>query len=258
MRLGRETIRIGRTLDVFRKFEWFFTLLVFFSSWFTVSVVGFLRKDFGERYFGPINLFFGYTVVANFAFVGGVLGVAQGGTFSVLMLLCWLAFIGASIYHQLEIRRKNRAGQKWHTMYMGTSILPVPFSDEAIQKWIEPVIVFIAGLVLVKLAPIVSMWLVISAFSLALNSHLVYFYQRQWFLDQSDAKIEAENISNALSGKSAKESGGFVIAESNLQMVRKDPGLKAAFAALSSDVTGVLDATPGGTVPPVLPHERTM
>ena len=56
-------------------FEWALAFLSLVSGCFAISVVPFIRKDFGERYLGWLNLFFGYTVVANFFFLGNVISM---------------------------------------------------------------------------------------------------------------------------------------------------------------------------------------
>ena len=53
-------------------FEVALAILSLVSGCFAISVVPFIRKDFGERYLGWLNLFFGYTVVANFTFLGSI------------------------------------------------------------------------------------------------------------------------------------------------------------------------------------------
>src|SRR5580704_13754617 len=126
MRLMKETDQVAQVFDSWRIFKWFLALLSLVSSWFTVSFVVFLRKEFGERYLSWINLFFGYTVVANIAFLGGLVGMASGRGFPLLMMLFWLAFIAASFDHRWKIARKNKACVEWHSMSHGTSLLPLP------------------------------------------------------------------------------------------------------------------------------------
>ncbi len=60
--------------DIWQKSEWVLALLGLISGCFAVSVVPFIRKDFGERYLGWLNLFFGYTVVRHFVLFAGLLG----------------------------------------------------------------------------------------------------------------------------------------------------------------------------------------
>lgn len=244
MRLIRDANSIFRVFNPWRQAEWILALLILVSSCFTVSVVPFLRRDFGERYFGWINLFFGYTVIANFAFLGNIIGVAAGNRFSFLMTACWLSFVAMSLYHRWEISRKNRTGQEWHSMSMGTSILPFPFSEEKIFKCIEPALIFLAGVVLWKMTHVVGLWLMISGLSLLVNNHLVYYFQRENILNIRDAQIEAQMMRPAMAGKPAKETAGFVIARSNIELIKKDPGLKSAFSNLPSDLKDMFDAEP--------------
>jgi len=109
------------------------------------------EKGHGRAVFRLAEYLLGYTVVANFMFLGTILSMALGfvghplSLSPQLMMLFWLSFIGASIYHRREITRKNNAGIEWHSMYIGTSLLPVPFSAEKIHKFIEPGLVFAAG-----------------------------------------------------------------------------------------------------------------
>jgi hypothetical protein len=126
-------------------YEWALAFLSLVSGCFSISVVPFIRKDFGERYLGWLNLFFGYTVVANFFFLGNMIGMITRRGGSQLMGMFWLAFIAMSIYRRREITAKNNAGVEWHSMYIGTSLLPLPFSQEKIYKFFEPALVYALG-----------------------------------------------------------------------------------------------------------------
>src|SRR4051812_6827156 len=110
MKLFQETRGLLGNTDPWKKTEWELGFLSLISSAFALSVVPFIRRDMGERYFGWINLFFGYTIVANFTFLGSWLFHGS----SQLMTLFWLAFIAASLYQRWQIARKNQAGQEWH------------------------------------------------------------------------------------------------------------------------------------------------
>src|SRR5215467_15532087 len=131
MKLFQETRSVFGGFEPWRKAEWALGFLSLLSSCFAVSVVPFIRRDMGERYFGWLNLFFGYMVVANFTFLGSLFfhGPSQ------LMTLFWMAFIGASLWHRYQIAKKNAAGVQWHSMHMGTSLLPLPLSQEKIFKF---------------------------------------------------------------------------------------------------------------------------
>ena len=109
MRLMRESRQVFGGMDIWRQSEWALALLSLVSSCFAISVVPFLRKDLGERYFGWLNLYFGYSVIAGFTFFGGLLNFFIRGPmmFPQLMGLFLLAFIGASIYQRREITRRK-------------------------------------------------------------------------------------------------------------------------------------------------------
>jgi hypothetical protein len=238
MKLMQDTRSIFQGFDPWRKAEWALGLLSLISSCFAVSVVPFLRRDMGERYFGWLNLFFGYTVVANFTFLFSVFfhGPSQ------LMTLFWAAFIAASLYQRYQIAQKNTAGQQWHSMYMGTSLLPLPMSPEKIFKFVEPAAVYLAGHFLSAFSSAVGWWLTFAAAGLFVNNHIVFFNERQAILDMRDAQIESKFLSAALSGKPAQETAGLVVSESSIKLMGQDASLKEAFAHLSTDLKQLLDS----------------
>jgi hypothetical protein len=256
MKLMNETRSVFGSTDVWQKSEWALAFLSLVTGCFAISIVPFIRKDFGERYLGWLNLFFGYTVVANFTFLGTVvaglagafLHIGIGGT--PIMELFWLAFVGLSIYHRREITRKNKAGEKWHSMYLGTSILPLPFSREIVYKFAEPGLVILAGFMLNKIASLPGVWLMIAGASLFINNHIIYHHQRQAILDIRDAEIEARNMSKAFAGKPPQETGGLLVAESCAELIRKDADLTDAFRNLSPELKDVLDPQVGAMPAP--------
>jgi 1,4-dihydroxy-2-naphthoate octaprenyltransferase len=73
-----QTPSVFGNTDIWKKSEWFLALLSLITSFFSISVVVFTRRDFGERYLGLINLYMGYlymgySVVASFMFLGNLL-----------------------------------------------------------------------------------------------------------------------------------------------------------------------------------------
>jgi hypothetical protein len=250
MKLYGETRELLKGTEQWKMFETLLALLSLISGCFAISVVPFIRKDFGERYLGWLNLFFGYTVVANFTFLGTLLMTLMGAfsrhrsSSPQLMFLFWLAFIAMSFYRRWQITRKNNAGVEWHSMYMGTSLLPLPVSAEKMYKFFEPVIVFVVGDLLWNYSGQVGLWLMISSVALFVNNHIVFYNERRAILDLRDAQIEAKYLSAALSGRPAKETAGFVVAESSVKLMNQDARLKDAFANLSPELGKVLDSPP--------------
>src|SRR5690348_9037494 len=217
MRLYGETRELLKGTESWKVYEVLLAIIGLITGCFAISVVPFIRKDFGERYLSWLNLFFGYTVVANFMFLGSMFSFLTRWGGQQFMSLFWLAFIAMSLYRRWEINRRNNAGIEWHSMYMGTSLLPLPFSEEKIYKFFEPALVFAAGYLLDALSGQVGVWLMISAVALFINNHIAYYNERRAMLDMRDAQIEAKYLSAALAGKPVTETGGFVVAESSIK-----------------------------------------
>jgi len=243
VKLHKDFGNIASRFNAWQQFQWALALLQLLCSMFAVSGVVFIRRRFGERYLSPVNLFFGYSVVAPLALGGGLIHYGAHGGFSAFMVAVWLAFIGASIYHRLEINRKNRLGIPWHSMFMGESILPLPVSAERMHKVIEPLVFLVAAVVMFKIALVVAIWAALCSVSILISNHLIYHFERERFLDTRDAQIEAKALSDAIAGKPARETNGFVFAESNVRMVRQDATLRAAFDGLSAEMKGMLTAS---------------
>jgi hypothetical protein len=161
------------------------------------------------------------------------------------MTLFWAAFIAASLWQRYQIAQKNTAGQQWHSMYMGTSLLPLPMSPEKIFKFVEPAAVYLAGHFLSAFSSAVGWWLTFAAAGLFVNNHIVFFNERQAILDMRDAQIESRYLSAALSGKPAQETAGLVVSESSMKLMGQDASLKEAFANLSTDLKTLLDSDTG-------------
>jgi hypothetical protein len=231
-----------------RQTEGLLTFLLFASRCCCISVLPFLRKDMGERTLSWVNLYFGYSVLSTFFFVGPFANIFIHGPMILPWLMSWfmLAFIGAAIWQRREIWKKNKAGIEWHSMYVGTSLLGyvVPLSQEKIGKFVEPVLVWLLGHFLWAFNWEVGMWLYISAFALGINNHLTYHFERQRILDLRDGQIEAKYLSGAMEGKPADQTAGLVVAESTRSLFGQDPKLREAFTNLPNELKDLLDAEP--------------
>ena len=234
-------LNLARRFDVWKTGEGLMVFAAFIASWFALSTAVFMRRDFGERYLGWINLAFAYTAVVNFAFLGNLINGFLGRGTSQLIFLVWMAFIAASGYHRYVIWKKNRAGVQWHSHYAGTSLLMmIPVSEEAKLLWVEPGIVMVLSILLAHFAPLVSTWLYLSAISLWVHAQITVYYQRQAVLDAVDAGLEARYLGEAVAGKPARETAGVTIAESVRQLVRNDPGVVALMGGLAPELRDMI------------------
>jgi len=240
MKLGQETRSVFGGTDAWKTSEGVLSIVNLVCACLGLSVAVFIRKDFGERYLSWVNLFFGYTVVANFSFFGGLITMFTHRGGEQFMFFFWIAFILVSLWHKREIARKIKAGERWHSMYAGTSILPLPLSQENIYKFGEPAVVLGIGYLLWEVSGQVGLWLILSGLALFVNNHIIYHNQRQAILDVRDAEIEAKNIGGAFAGKPPRETGGVVVAESNVALFKKDADLQEAFSNLSPELKDLL------------------
>lgn len=56
-----------------------------------------------------------------------------------------------------------------------------------------------------------------------------------------DAQIESRNWAAVMSGKPVRQTQGYTIAESNVQLIKQEPDIQDAFAALPDDVKAIMD-----------------
>ena len=125
MRLYGETRELLKHTEPGKVYEASLAIISLISGCFAISVVPFIRKDFGERYLSWLNLFFGYTVVANFTFLGSIFATLVRWNGQQFMMLFWLAFIAMSVYRRWEIsRRLHRCCHSHHHSIDPTSPLP--------------------------------------------------------------------------------------------------------------------------------------
>jgi hypothetical protein len=243
MKLAKTGRKIALAFEPWRAMEFALMALLWTSGWFVVSVIVFLRKDFGERYLSWLNLFFGYVVVGVFTESAvSIFGGANGNHISMVMASFYVTFIGLSILHRRVISKRNKAGSEWHSLYSGTPLLPIPVTTETMNKWIEPAILAAGGAVMGLFhVGLISIWLFVSAFALALHEQISYHLQRDQFLDLRDAGIEAKYWQAAMSGRSAVESRGFTIAASNVELIHKTPGMTEIFANLAPELRAIMD-----------------
>lgn len=219
------------------------TLVHWILGWFVMSVVVFLRRDFGERYLSWLNILFGMTAIGFFTGIGNLL-LSQGSThLSWAIELAYYGVIGLGVYHRFIIWRKNKRGQLWHSYSPGSSLIRLPgVSVETIAKWIEPLVLFVMAFVAAELhdAPL-RLWLIIGGFALLVHEQVSFYMQRQQFLDMRDAMIESRNWGAVMSGKPVEQTQGYTIAKSNRDILNGTPGLKDGFAGLSDEMKGIMD-----------------
>lgn len=265
------------------------------AGWFSMSVVVFLRKDFGERYLSWLNLFAAYSVVWLFAGINAFLWVFSQAddssvNFSGTMFTVYGLFILTSFYHRFAIWLRLRRGELWHSFYEGTSFL-LPLTErlvarlfrsledtvfgqymaprasaEVVHKWVEPVFLLLLGLIMSPIDTATSGWLIISSIAFWVREQVEYFMVRQFVLDQVDSLIQGQFMQAALNGATPEESRGFTMSPSAVKLLNAaaeepaarrylQPEVSEAYGLLSPAEQDLLDAMPKARPMP-MPRER--
>lgn len=185
---------------------WFQNIVTFALSLFTLPIESIYRHEFGERYFRIITLVASAVLFVVFAYgfagFGRMFGGGgQPGLFTWLFLLVFLAL---GVMHRYRIFRRNwYTGPEWHSHASGESwlsqfttpmrsrlpmFIPIP---NATQRYIEPALALVVGLILVAFGSFVGTWLVFAGLALFFKETVKAEILRNAYLDQVDQQIES-------------------------------------------------------------------
>jgi hypothetical protein len=232
--------------------EFLTRLVLWIFDCIAVNVFSLIRSHFGERFMTVINWFFGSAMMSTFMLFSLF---AEGPKSGTLRALWGPAVFLTFLYHRWMIRRKNKRGIEWHSYSPGIPhLLRVPVIGqyvpvEIVEKWIEPGAVFAVAYLIRWIDRGFGIMLGVVAIVLFLRAYVVYYLERQQFLDQRDARIVAKYSNAVMEGRSAEETAGFTIAKSNRELIEQE--IRATTAApgqraLPDAVNAMLDPTPDG------------
>ena len=244
----RQNLMAGFFMWEYLKF--FLFLIYWISGFFTMSVVVFLRRDFGERYLSWLNLYAAWTTVimgivwsAFLSSFSGNRGVATGAWPIMLFVL---AFIGTSLYHRYRIAKRRQAQIPWHSFGNGIPHLQALFARwnlvptrEAINKWFEPLLLLLLSWPVGWFSGPLGTWLFICAIAVAVREQVEYFYAYQAILDQVDATIEALYMKEAVLGSPPERAAGFTIPRGGARLLKSVAEVPGGTSLMRPDVAQV-------------------
>ena len=172
-------------------------------------VMPLLRRNMGERFFSP------FLIILMSAFAIAMCKIMNVNTSYVAWYL--VALWAVSAYHLFVIFRRNRKNEPWHTRFEGDflpifSFLPKGKSYCFIEGFYEPLFVFIVGsIVQFGIDTGLGALFCFSAAWMVFRSRLRYMEYRTHVMNERDAMIEAQYTMDALNGKPASETRGFVV-----------------------------------------------
>ncbi|MBI4879417.1 MAG: hypothetical protein HY812_07115 [Planctomycetes bacterium] len=183
---------------------------------FSVTVEVFLRRNFGERYLsGPVLVGGALAVhLVTTALAGRPLLEPRGASLGAMLYL-W-AYASLCVGHKLVIWRRDRTGERWHSLSDGTSrrlFDHVPIAPRIVQMYVEPALVAVVGLALLLADRVLGGYLLLASLAFLVKGQMTHRRRREAWLDYVDKTIEAEELHAALvEERPARETRGFVVA----------------------------------------------
>lgn len=174
-------------------------------------VMPWLRNGLGERFFSPFMI----AVMTIFTFaIANVMNVKPTYISIYVGLL-----VALSAFHLFVISRRNARDEQWHTRYEGdfniqplVNKLPKGQSYWWVEGFYEPVLVLIIGLLIKTFLDAgLGALFIFSAVWMVIRARFYYFLYREKLLDERDALIESEVKLDAVNGKPASETKGFIV-----------------------------------------------
>lgn len=215
-------------------------IAVIVGGWASISLEVFLRKDFGERYFTPLRHFLGLFVASSFYIVAGLFYLLlsrfapppheYSTREPAVYFLFVLAYFVFGFWHRFDIwYRNNYENQPWYSRSFGISRpfrrfigyrfgpLP-PLDDWFIYQYIEPGVCFLLGWIMALLgyltgAPLytLGLWFIVASFALFAKNQMLYYKERDLFLNMSDSRIMSMNLVASARGAPKEETAGYTV-----------------------------------------------
>lgn len=223
-------------------FDLFFLIVRIVLRFMTISLEVFLHRNFGERFFGPLEVVAGLVAISIMASTASLFYLRDGAA----MFGFGLIVLALGAYHLWEIHQRKKDGaRRIHSRYWGDSL---PFfytlgvSHQTIQFYIEPGICFVVGIILRLGFPMLGLWIMTGALAWFVMCQLE---MRRWnnrILDAIDHEIEAKNFDAAvMERKAPSETEGFFVPVSPNFTHAQRASLKEAFEGLDPKLKELMD-----------------
>lgn len=177
----------------------------------TVSLEVFLHRNFGERFFSPIEFIAGTITLYLFMILGRFFFYTQ---MSGLMVFGLLAMVMGA-YHLYIIQERKKKGVNQHSRYWGDSwpfFYEMGLSHQTIQFYIEPAFCFLLSIVISILSPLLGVWIFCGSIAWFIFCQLELRNWNNRILDAIDQEIEARNFQKAvMERKAPQETEGFFV-----------------------------------------------
>lgn len=157
------------------------------NAW-AMSVIVFLRKDFGHRFL-DLRAFFALCLIF-------VYPIFWSGEDPRPVLVFLLLFILMCARARFEMRRNRRRGRIEHSRYSGRPRLMKNFpklDEQQVKRTAEPAYVLFCGICLLPFTQPLAMFLIIAAACLRGTAEMARLYEREKAQATIDAMIDAQH-----------------------------------------------------------------
>lgn len=158
---------------------------LFFESWALTTTV-FVRRGFGSQFLGRrVVLALAITIVYPALWPNH----DPGPMFAFLGL-----FIAMLISVELGVLRRKWRREPVHSRYNGEPLLMRAFprlSEEAIKRWVEPLVVVLCGFALLPFTPPLAVFLILAGMCMRTAMKHLVMYDRAKAQDAFDAMVDA-------------------------------------------------------------------
>jgi hypothetical protein len=199
------------------------------------------RRNLGFRVLRPWIILLALLIVNTVAFLAVAAAIAAPSKAVGGLILYAIGFgtLVAGIYWRSAAWKLIKRQQLWHSRSRGVSYLSkvLPWREDIVQRYVEPAIGLVVGLVLLPLYFLLGLWFIGASVCLYLCEQFIYDLQLNVMLDQYDGIIDAEVAAENSAVLSAqgqpptieKSSGVSVVVAPELQqLIEQRRALKAS------------------------------
>lgn len=170
--------------------------VLFFSQVLETSIVVFLRRGFGARYFGIHAL-----AVIPLVLVYTLLWHGHDVTPVLWFLACYCLMLGVARFG--VVRRGIGSEHSFYSGYpsvMKCRVFRGWLSERCAKTWVEPLMVLGAGALLTNVSEPLGIYIMLCAAGLVVSRQLAIAYMRNRVMDMRDSYMEQREVAERFRG----------------------------------------------------------
>lgn len=163
-----------------------------------ISVEIFVRRGFGARYLTWAKIFKAFFGTVLFIFLAAIfVGHLEAPLFDLWLMSFWLI----SFWHKGVIIWRNIRHEQWHSQSPGQALFYwrlLKINETLLFRFLEPLQIFVLGLVLLELDVLMAIWLITASSCLFIKRQAHFYAKRNASLALIDSRIKSEELQQSL------------------------------------------------------------